>query len=254
MSEFVMRLQSTLEMRMGAAPRVWFEWFPRGGPPEGTRRALRSSALFVVILSPYYLQEEDCMEELKRFVADAGPERVVKVVKLPADTQLPLPHAPGYNFFRSGPTGPEALVDQPYYAVLNQLVSQVRVLLGSLAKSTPAVPAHQAKMEVFLCHSSGDKAAVRKLWERLREDGFAPWLDEKELLPGQRWELEIQNSINRAGAIIVCLSKGSVNKEGYLQREIKLVLDKAAEVPEDSIFLIPARLEECAVPRRLGEL
>jgi hypothetical protein len=105
-------------------------------------------------------------------------------------------------------------------------------------------------MEVFICHSSGDKIPVRELWEKLQGDGFAPWLDEKALLPGQPWELEIKKAIDRAGAVIVCISNSSVNKEGFLQREIRLVLDKASEKPDDVIFLIPARLEECPVPDR----
>lgn len=84
-------------------------------------------------------------------------------------------------------------------------------------------------MIVFLCHSSGDKAAVRNLWQRLTDDGFVPWLDEKTLLPGQRWEIEIRKAIDAAGAIIVCISRTSVNKEGFLQREIRMVLDKASE-------------------------
>jgi len=39
-----------------------------------------------------------------------------------------------------------------------------------------------------------------------------------------------------------------------LQRESGLVLDKADEKPEGTIFLIPARLEECSVPPRLQNL
>ena len=38
---------------------------------------------------------------------------------------------------------------------------------------------------VFLCHSSADKEAVRKFYQRLRRDGFKPWLDEEDILPGQ---------------------------------------------------------------------
>jgi hypothetical protein len=108
-------------------------------------------------------------------------------------------------------------------------------------------------MDVFLCHSSADKPVVRNLWEKLKADGFAPWLDEKELLPGQQWELAIRKAIDCAGAILVCLSSGSINKEGFLQREIGLVIDKASEKPEDTIFLIPVRLEDCTVPLRLKE-
>jgi hypothetical protein len=41
------------------------------------------------------------------------------------------------------------------------------------------------QLRVFLCHSSGDKPKVRDLYRRLQQDGFAPWLDEEDLVPGQ---------------------------------------------------------------------
>jgi TIR domain len=38
----------------------------------------------------------------------------------------------------------------------------------------------------FLCHASDDKAHVREVYHRLRTgEGFEPWLDEEDLLPGQ---------------------------------------------------------------------
>jgi hypothetical protein len=43
-----------------------------------------------------------------------------------------------------------------------------------------------------------------------------------------------------------------VSKAGYVQKEIKLALDVADEQPEDTIFIIPLKLEECKVPDRLG--
>jgi len=46
--------------------------------------------------------------------------------------------------------------------------------------------------------------------------------------------------------------KNSVNKEGYIQKEIKFALDKALEMPEGRIYLIPVRLEECEVPYSLS--
>jgi len=49
------------------------------------------------------------------------------------------------------------------------------------------------------------------------------------------------------------LSNNSINKEGYVQKEIRLALDAADEKPEETIFLIPARLEDCKVPSRLGK-
>jgi hypothetical protein len=123
------------------------------------------------------------------------------------------------------------------------------------APSAPTIGSMtQRSLRVFLCHSSGDKAAIRELYGRLRNDDFDPWLDEAKLLPGQDWNLEIRKAVKASDTIIVCLSRESINKAGYVQKEIKYALDVADEQPEGAIFLIPLRLEECDVPQRLGHL
>lgn len=109
-------------------------------------------------------------------------------------------------------------------------------------------------LRVFLCHSSNDKPAVRELYQKLRaEPWIQPWLDEEELFPGDDWNLEIQRAIRETDAIIVCLSKGSITKEGYVQREIKTALDYSDEKPERTVYIIPVRLEECKPPERLSK-
>ena len=111
---------------------------------------------------------------------------------------------------------------------------------------------HRRHLKIFLCHSSDDKATVRELYLRLRStQGMQPWLDEKDLFPGQDWDLEIRKAVKDADVIIVCLSAGSINKRGYVQKEIRHALDVADEQPEGAIFLIPLKLEECEVPQRL---
>ncbi len=107
-------------------------------------------------------------------------------------------------------------------------------------------------LRVFLCHSSNDKPAVRELYQKLRaESWIQPWLDEEELYPGQDWNMEIEKAVEAADAIIVCLTKGSITKEGYVQRELRIVLDFADYKPEGTLYLMPVRLEECEPPRRL---
>jgi hypothetical protein len=107
------------------------------------------------------------------------------------------------------------------------------------------------RLSIFLCHSIGDKQAVRDLYRRLRDDGFDPWLDEENLLPGQDWQQEISRAVEAADVVLVCLSRGSVGKRGYVQWEIKYALDVADRHPDGTIFLIPLRLEECRIPQRL---
>jgi hypothetical protein len=109
-------------------------------------------------------------------------------------------------------------------------------------------------LRIFLCHATNDKPAVRELYRRLTADGFAPWLDEEDILPGQRWQVEIPKAVRESDVVLVCLSQHSINKTGYVQKEIKFALDVADEQPDGAIFLIPLRLEACEVPDRLSHV
>lgn len=113
-------------------------------------------------------------------------------------------------------------------------------------------PEPKRPLKVFLCHASADKPAVRNLYQRLVSEGVDAWLDAESLVAGQNWQIEIPKAIRESDVVIVCLSEKSINKEGYVQREIKFALDVADEKPEGTIFVIPARLEECKVPDRLS--
>jgi hypothetical protein len=70
-------------------------------------------------------------------------------------------------------------------------------------------------------------------------------------MAGQDWDLEIRRAVRDSDLVIVCLSNRSISKAGYLQKEIKFVLDRADEQPEGTIFVIPLKLEECEIPDRL---
>ena len=109
-------------------------------------------------------------------------------------------------------------------------------------------------LRVFLCHSSADKPAVRELYQKLRnETWLEPWLDEEELYPGQDWEIEIEKAVESSDVVLVCLSNGSINKRGFVQKELRFALDVALEMPEETIFIVPLRLEECTPPRSLRD-
>ena len=107
-------------------------------------------------------------------------------------------------------------------------------------------------LRVFLCHASNDKEIVQNLYERLINDGIDAWLDKEKLLPGQDWKLEITKAVKESDVVIVCLSKHSVTKEGFVQWEIKFALDVTEEKPEGTIFIIPAKLEVCDVPEKIS--
>jgi len=54
--------------------------------------------------------------------------------------------------------------------------------------------------------------------------------------------------------VIVTLSNASVSKEGYVQRELRFVLDLVLEKPEETIFILPVRLDDCERPSRLRRI
>ena len=106
---------------------------------------------------------------------------------------------------------------------------------------------------IFLCHANEDKAQVRQVYQRLKTEGFNPWLDEKDLLPGQLRNQEIRKALKSSDFILVFLSRNSVAKRGDIQREMKLALDAWQEIPEGQIHTIPIRLDDCMIPEQFQQ-
>ena len=110
------------------------------------------------------------------------------------------------------------------------------------------------KTVIFLCHAKEDIQFVKSLYHRLKQENLSPWLDEINILPGQKWDLEIQRAIKKTDFALICLSKISVQKQGYLNKEIKWALDRQSEMPEGDIFVIPVKIEPCNLEHRLSDI
>ena len=108
--------------------------------------------------------------------------------------------------------------------------------------------------QVFLSYAREDEERVENLYQELSEEGFKPWMDKKDILPGENWPSSIQRAIRRSDFFLACLSANSVSKRGFLQREIKDALDIWQEMLDSDIYLIPVRLENCEVPESLHKL
>jgi hypothetical protein len=109
-------------------------------------------------------------------------------------------------------------------------------------------------VQIFLCHAGEDKAAVETIYERLKGLGYKPWLDKKDLLPGQRWRSEIPKAIRASDYILIFLSKTSVAKRGYVQNEFKLAVEVLRDIPEGTIYAVPVRLDDCPIPDQFSDL
>jgi len=255
--------------------------------PLTSLAALHHAAILVCVLSRGYLRSKRCLWELQEYVnhnSDADLAlRIFKVVTSPTrleDQPPELVRRLGYEFYESDPAsgrihglmpsfGPDAI--RGFWLRLDDVAHDIAAALERLQEeiagkrveplATPKTGAlkicessgKSRPLRVFLCHASQDKPQVRDLYQLLIGIGVDAWLDEKKLIPGQFWESEIRKALRSSDAVVVCLSHTSLTKTGYIQKEIRHVLDVADEYPEEAIYLIPARFEDCAVPERFSK-
>ncbi|MDW5313772.1 TIR domain-containing protein [Rhizobium sp. PL01] len=108
---------------------------------------------------------------------------------------------------------------------------------------------------VFLSYTSADHEVVAEIADALSGRQIDVWMDKRRLKPGQNWDFEIRRALDRSVIIVVFVSHNSVKKTGYVQREIRLALDKAEEKLIDDIYLIPVLLnDDVQVPSQLKDV
>jgi TIR domain len=110
-----------------------------------------------------------------------------------------------------------------------------------------------AGTKVFISYAHEDEGVVRSLCDSLSAIGCEPWVDFHSLLPGQKWKREISNAIKHCEFFVLCLSKHSTTKTGFVQKEIREALEMLELVPDGKIFLIPMRLDDCDIPESLSD-
>ncbi|MDM8550084.1 TIR domain-containing protein [Desulfobacterales bacterium HSG2] len=99
--------------------------------------------------------------------------------------------------------------------------------------------------KVFVSYAREDVGTAGRLYDDLRHAGVTPWMDKKDILPGQNWKVHITKAIWDSKYFIVLLSSGSLSKRGFVQKELRMALDILDEFPDEDIFIIPVRLDEC---------
>lgn len=111
------------------------------------------------------------------------------------------------------------------------------------------------EVKIFICYAREDFTQADRIYRRLKFDKYTPWMDKKNIVGGQDWDLEITRMIEEeSNFFLACLSNNSVSKEGYVQKELKKGFEILDRQPEGRIYLIPVRLDECRVPEGLKKL
>lgn len=106
-------------------------------------------------------------------------------------------------------------------------------------------------IRIFVSYAREDQAPAGSLVSFLRAAGFDIWFDKDSLHAGQDWKMVIEQEIARARLLIMCLSKTSVDKTGFVQKEMRLALQQAELRPASQVYIIPVSLDTCVVPRAI---
>ena len=106
--------------------------------------------------------------------------------------------------------------------------------------------------QIFLSYAREDKESAEVLYGKLLRAGHKPWMDTKDIIAGEKWEICIKNAIKNSDFFLVCLSGNSLNKRGFLQKEIRDALNIMDEMLDNDIYLIPVRFEDCSVQDKLN--
>lgn len=105
---------------------------------------------------------------------------------------------------------------------------------------------------IFISYASPDRERVLEYFDWLKKNGFNVWMDCRSIKAGQNWDFEIKRGLDKATFILMFISNISYDRRGYIQREIKLALDKLNEKLIDDIYIIPVLLDDDAkVPDQL---
>jgi len=100
--------------------------------------------------------------------------------------------------------------------------------------------------DVFLCHNSDDKPAVKAIGEQLKGLGLRPWLDEWELRPGLPWLRELEKQIKNIKSAAIFVGPNGIGP--WQDRELDALLRQFVKRERP---VIPAILPGCEQPPEL---
>jgi hypothetical protein len=108
---------------------------------------------------------------------------------------------------------------------------------------------------VFLSHSANDKAVVRPLAERLRQDGLKVWFDAWVLKPGDSIPAKIEEGLEHSRVLVLCMSANAFGSD-WAQLEAGTCgrgnLPFRAPLNQERRF-IPLRLDDAPIKGSLAQ-
>ena len=103
--------------------------------------------------------------------------------------------------------------------------------------------------DVFISHSSRDKAAANRLAEELQAQDYEVWLDTREVLVGDNIVAEVYAGIADSKFMVVLLSNAACESQ-WVKEEFTSA--RMTEIENRQVIILPAKIEECEIPAPLN--
>ena len=233
---------------------------------------LNSVGVLVSVVSPAYVNSEDCLKEINNFIEGSrqsggltvdNKPRIFKVTKIPVvqDRQPPrILSLYDYQFFQLEGSGrahelrPEgnAHVAENYWLKLDDLAYDIHKVLEALRTSgngfvnpvvtTRAVPPKAPP--VFISYASEDEVTAQKICALLEKQELDCWIAFRDAIPGQEYAPQISDAIDGAKAFVLILSKDS-NASVHVINEVEWATSHGKPV-------FTVRLEDMQPSKRLA--
>ncbi|MFZ0498617.1 MAG: toll/interleukin-1 receptor domain-containing protein [Steroidobacteraceae bacterium] len=122
---------------------------------------------------------------------------------------------------------------------------------GGAARASPASasrflpPAREMpEQAVFISYAREDLAAVQQIKAGLEAAGITTWFDIDRLESGDDYDRKIQRNIARCSYFIPVISHNTERRhEGYFRREWSYALDRARNMADGALFILPVALD-----------
>ena len=128
---------------------------------------------------------------------------------------------------------------------------------GTLAAGPARFPPPAREMvehSVFISYAREDLAAVQRIRAGLEAAGIATWFDIDRLEGGDDYDRKIQRNIARCSYFIPVISENTDRRlEAYFRREWSYALDRARNMAEEALFILPVTLDGTGAAAKVPE-
>lgn len=109
-------------------------------------------------------------------------------------------------------------------------------------------------MKAFVCYPSEHLEHAREVATFLTAVGLDTWFDKENLVVGEDWDRARKAALGAADVVVALCASQTTARDGVYQRELGEALEHLRDRRLGSVYLMPIRVEDVALPPELSRL